>query len=98
MRTSSSEVSSPRDPAKRTTMKRYEVIRHLLHGDFPWQHQYTLSSGCAHHSGQRLSEVAWRAMPSDCMQPLRFSPPMIAHVPADEEQLALALLMSVPQK
>ena len=52
MRTSSSAVSSPRDPAERTTMKRYEVICHLLHGDFPWQHQYTLCSGCTHHSGQ----------------------------------------------
>ena len=79
-------------------MKRYEVIRHLMHGDFPWQHQYTLSSGCAHHAGQHLSEIGWKAMLSDSIQPLRSSPPMIAHVLADEEQLAPALLVSVPQK
>ncbi len=37
-------------------------------------------------------------MRSDSMQPLRFSPPMMAQVLADEEHLAPALLVSVPQK
>ena len=40
-------------------MKRYEVRRHLMHADFPWQQQYTLSSGCPLQAGQRLPEVVW---------------------------------------
>ncbi len=47
-------------------MKRYEVIRHLLHGDFPSQHQYTISSGYALQAGQRLADC-----PPDSAQRLR---------------------------
>ena len=80
-------------------MKRYEVICHLLHADFPGHHQYTvICIGCAHQAGQRLSGVGRRAMPSDSIQPLRFSPSMITHVLADKEQLAHALLVSASQK
>ena len=40
-------------------MKRYEVTRQLMDGDFPRPHRYTLSIRCALQAAQRLSEVVW---------------------------------------
>ena len=74
-------------------MKRYEVLRHLLYGDFPRNQQYNDTSGCALQGRQRLSEVG-------CRQANRLHPTstifslIIAHILSDEEQLAHALLAS----
>ena len=46
-------------------MKRYEVIHHLLHGVFPWQHLYTLARAIRVHACLRWYEGQCSATPSN---------------------------------
>jgi hypothetical protein len=87
----------PHDPPEQSNVKRYEVRRHPMDGDFPrGTALYLVTVGCALQAGQRLSGVVW-GMPSDSRPPLLFSPSMIAHALADDEHLAQALLVPVPR-
>ncbi len=79
-------------------MKRYEVRRQLMDGDFPWQHQYTDICRVSPPSGSTPIWGCMGALPNEPIQPLRFSASMIAHVLADEVQGAHVPLVSVPQK
>ena len=55
-------------------MKRYEVTRHLMDGDFPRQYLYTLSIGCALQAGQRLSGVDWGQDQATAVNPFNSLP------------------------
>ncbi len=78
-------------------MKRCEVTRQLMDGDFPrGTALYLVTVRCALQAGQRLSGVVW-GMLSDSRPPLLFSPSMIAHALADDEHLAQALLVPAPR-
>ena len=77
-------------------MKRYEVTRQLIDGDFPRYHQYTDGYRVRTHSGQCLSGVGWgqcQASPDNLCDALSLRADFLA----DDEHLPQDLLVSAPR-
>src|SRR6266702_3682076 len=73
---SSWEVSFPCGSPDQSNVKRYEVIRHPMDGDFPRKRRYTSNCRVSLQAGQRLSGIDWGQ--GNLSQPLQYSSSIIA--------------------
>ena len=68
-------------------MKRWEVTRHLVEGDFPWIHPRYWCLSVVRTMWVNACPGLYGSMPGQCIQPLLFSASMIAHVLTNDEYL-----------